>query len=64
MSGRGNLRQFFTNDGVLVIVPPSFRHRTIIVPPSLTPSLTPSLPFYNALQAAFFDGVAMSVWVD
>ena len=56
MSGRGKLRQFFINDGVLVIVPPSYRHRTVIAPPSLTPSL----PFYKALQAAFLDRVAIS----
>lgn len=59
MSGRGNLRSIFASDGVIFIVPSSFRHRAFIVPPSLTPSLTPSLSQIEALQGVYFEGMAM-----
>jgi len=56
MSGRGNLESIFASDGVIFIVPPSFRHRAFIVPSSSTPSLTPSLRQIEAPTRRLFLG--------
>lgn len=61
MSRRGKSRQFFRNDDGNVIVPPSLCHRSVIVPPSLSPSLPPSFIVLEALQGLHFGWVAMFI---
>jgi len=59
MSGRGNWRRFLPNDGGVVIVPPSFRHRPAIATAIVPPSLPPSLRHTEARKSLYLGQAAM-----